>query len=53
MTHSADDAAVAAGGNVAAGTRVGLLNIARGKNLFIENRNGADKIPPAAVRPNF
>jgi hypothetical protein len=44
MAYSADDAAMAASGNVAAGTRVGFLHVARGKNLLIEYGNGAAQI---------
>ena len=52
MAHSADDAAMAAGGDVTAGPGVGFLHVPRGKNLLVENRHRADTIAAVFIGPN-
>ena len=42
LAHRAHDAAVAAGGHVAAGARVGLLHVARGEDLLVLDDHDAD-----------
>src|SRR5438128_11137286 len=52
MPHSADNSAMAARRDVPPGPGVGFLDVPRGKNLFVENRNGADIISPVSIGPN-
>src|SRR5258706_6157975 len=51
MSHAADDAAVTAGGDVTAGPGVAFLDVARGENLFVEDRHRADAVASVLVRP--
>src|SRR4029434_10813647 len=48
----ADNSAMPSRGDIATGSGVGFLHVARGKNLLVENRNGADTIAAVFVRPN-
>src|SRR5581483_842024 len=48
----ADDPAVAAGGRVTAGARVGLLHVAAGEHLLVLNQYDAGAVAPLLVRPD-
>src|SRR5436853_6331311 len=51
-TRRAQDAAMSAGGDVAAGPRVGLLDVARGEYLLVLHEHDAGAVAPGLVRPH-
>ena len=52
ITDAAQDAAVAAGRDIAAGPRVALLHLARGENLLLLDQHQADAVLAVLVRPD-